>query len=190
MKNNKIIIKNGDVKSMENKKLSKVASQRVEKNLKVLKLLKENDINISLEEKRSILDEYTGWGGLRDAIYTPSIYKQLKSYLSDDRINDLKKTTKSAYYTPELLVKFIWSTLSIIGFKGGKILEPAVGHGVFVQNIPQSISNNSIIDAVEMDLVTCRILIQKHPKIKLTATCFENIYFNQEKYDLIASNPP
>ena len=30
MKNNKII-ENGDVKSMENKKLSKVASQRVEK---------------------------------------------------------------------------------------------------------------------------------------------------------------
>ena len=74
----------------------------------------------------NILDEV----GFRDAIYTPSIYKQLKSYLSDDRINDLKKTTRSAYYTPELLVKFIWSTLSIIGFKGGKILEPAVGHMV------------------------------------------------------------
>ncbi|MDC0864324.1 N-6 DNA methylase [Rickettsiaceae bacterium] len=190
MKNNKIIIKNGDVKSMENKKLSKVASQRVEKNLKVLKLLKENNINMSLEEKRIILDEYTGWGGLRDAIYTLSVYKQLKSYLSDDRINDLKKTTRSAYYTPELLVKFIWSTLGVIGFKGGKILEPAVGHGVFVKNIPQSISNNSTIDAVEMDLLTCRILIQKHPKIKLTATCFENIYFNQEKYDLIVANPP
>ena len=41
-----------------------------------------------------------------------------------------------------------------------------------------------------MDLLTCSILIEKHPKIKLTATFFENIYFNHDKYNLIISNPP
>ena len=30
----------------------------------------------------------------------------------------------------------------------------------------------------------------KAPKDKIIATCFENIYFNQEKYDLIILNPP
>ena len=190
MKNNKIIIKNGDVKSMENKTLSKVTSQRVEKNLKVLKLLKENDINMSLEEKRSILDEYTGWGGLRDAIYNPSVYKQLKCYLCDDEIQGIKKTTTSAYYTPELLVKFIWSAIDLIGFDGKKILEPAAGHGVFIDYMSKHIFNDAIIDAVEMDLPTCYILMQKHEDIKLIATKFENIYFNQEKYHLIISNPP
>jgi hypothetical protein len=59
-----------------------IMKERVEKNLKVLKLLKNNDATISAEEKRAILNEYTGWGGLRDAIYTPSIYKELKKYLS------------------------------------------------------------------------------------------------------------
>jgi hypothetical protein len=56
-----------------------IMKARVENNLKVLKLLKDNDANINAEEKRAILNEYTGWGGMRDAIYTPSIYKPRKS---------------------------------------------------------------------------------------------------------------
>ena len=82
-------------------------NERVEKNLKVLKLLSNNYPSISEEQKRVILNEYNGWGGLREAIFTPSVYRQLKCYLTDDEINSIKQTTKSAYYTPELLVKFI-----------------------------------------------------------------------------------
>ena len=91
-----------------------IMKARVEKNLKVLKLLKDNDANINAEEKRAILNEYTGWGGMREAIYTPSVYRQLKLYLSDEKINSIKETTRSAYYTPELLVKFIWSVLYVV----------------------------------------------------------------------------
>jgi type I restriction-modification system DNA methylase subunit len=167
-----------------------IMKARVENNLKVLKLLKDNDANINAEEKRAILNEYTGWGGMRDAIYTPSIYKELKCYLNNDEIGQIKKTTRSAYYTPKLLVKFIWSVLDIIGFKGRKILEPAAGHGVFINNMPKHIVDNSIIDAVEMDLLTSKILLQQNTQIELTATCFENIYFGKRRYDLIISNPP
>ena len=192
MKNNKII-ENGDVESMvNNKKLNatNVMNERVEKNLKALKLLQENDTSISDLKKRSILNEYTGWGGLRSAIYTPSIFKKLKYYLNDDEISQIKKTTRSAYYTPELLVKFIWSVLDITGFQGGRILEPAAGHGVFIDKMPKHIFDNSVIDAVEMDLLTSKILLRQIPQIDLTSTCFENIYFGKRRYDLIISNPP
>lgn len=192
MINNKII-KNGDVESMiNNRKLNatNVMNERVEKNLKALKLLQENDTGISDLKKRSILNEYTGWGGLRSAIYTPSIFKKLKCYLNDDEINQIKKTTRSAYYTPELLVKFIWSVLDITGFQGGRILEPAAGGGVFVDKMPKHIFDNSVIDAVEMDLLTSKILLRQIPQIELTATCFENIHFGKRRYDLIISNPP
>ena len=124
-------------------KKEEIIKARVEKNLKALSLLKDNDVNINAEDKRAILNEYTGWGGMRDAIYTPSIYKELKCYLNDDEIGQIKKTTRSAYYTPKLLVKFIWSVLDITGFQGGKILEPAAGHGVFINNIPKNIVDNS-----------------------------------------------
>ena len=167
-----------------------VKNERVERNLRVLKLLSNNDPSISEEQKRVILNEYNGWGGLREAIFTPSVYRQLKYYLSDDEINSIKQTTKSAYYTPELLVKFIWSIVVTRGFKGGKILEPAAGNGIFIDYIPQSIVKTCKVQAVEMDLLTCKILMQKHPQIKLTAAPFENLHFGDEKYDLIISNPP
>ena len=100
-----------------------------------------NDSTISEEQKREILNTYSGWGGLRAAIFTPSVYRQLKYYLSDDEISSVKKTVNSAYYTPDLLVKFIWATLTRMGFMGlradggGKscnILEPSAGTGVFL----------------------------------------------------------
>ncbi len=31
---------------------------------------------MSKEEKIMILNQYTGWGGLRDVIYSPSVYKE------------------------------------------------------------------------------------------------------------------
>jgi type I restriction-modification system DNA methylase subunit len=175
---------------MKNNKISNVANERVEKNLKALKLLQENNLNIKDNEKRTILNEYTGWGGLRAAIYNPSVYRKLKCYLSDDEISLIKKTTRSAYYTPELLVKFIWSVLDILGTRNLRILEPAAGIGVFINNMPKHIFDNATIEAVEMDIITSRILLNQIPQIKLTATCFENIYFGEKKYDLIVSNPP
>ena len=52
-----------------------IIKERVEKNLQVLKLLAKDDINISEKERTEILKGYTGWGGLREAIYTPSVYR-------------------------------------------------------------------------------------------------------------------
>jgi hypothetical protein len=167
-----------------------IIKARVENNLKVLKLLKDNDATISAEEKRAILNEYTGWGGLRDAIYDPYVYRQLKSCLSDNKIISIKETTKSAYYTPELLVKFIWSVLGVSGFKGGEILEPASGIGAFLDHMPEPIRSNSKIDAVEMDLFTSQILTAKYPTLNISCAGFENLNYGNKKYDLIISNPP
>ena len=118
-----------------------IQNDRIEKNLKVLKLLSKNDSDISEEQKREVLNTYSGWGGLRDAIFTPFVYRQLKYYLTDDEISSVKKTINSAYYTPDLLVKFIWAALMRMGLKGlqsdgkGKscnILEPSAGTGIFL----------------------------------------------------------
>ena len=167
-----------------------IQNERVESNLRVLKLLSNNDPSINEEQKREVLNTYTGWGGLRDAIYTPHIYKELKHYLSDAKIESIKDSTSSAYYTPSLLVKFMWSMLSCLGFKGGDILEPAAGIGAFLDNMPKLIYNNSRINAVEMDLLTSQILAVKYPKLNISCTGFENINYGNKKYDLIISNPP
>lgn len=176
-----------------------IIKERVAKNLQVLKLLAKDDINISQKEKTEILKGYTGWGGLREAIYTPSVYRQLKACLSDEEIKSVKNTVRSAYYTPDLLVKFIWAALIRMGFNGlradcnGKscnILEPAAGSGVFFDHIPQIVAKNSNIDAIEVDNATSKLFSKLHGNINIINTGFENFCCNNGRYDLIIGNPP
>lgn len=169
---------------------NKANKERVEKNLKALKLLHSNNQNLTEAEKINIFNDYTGWGGLREAIYTPSIYRELKKYLSDNKIESIKRSTKSAYYTPELLVKFIWAMLPCFGFNGGDILEPSAGIGVFLDKMPKSIQNSSNINAVEIDLLTSQILSAKYRDLSISCTGFENLNYGNKEYDCIISNPP
>ncbi|NDA91554.1 MAG: hypothetical protein EBY20_11810, partial [Alphaproteobacteria bacterium] len=155
-------------------------AERVGQKLEVLKSLTKKE-NITPET----LKNYSGWGGLRDAVYNPDVYKELKNHLSDDEIDSIKRTLSSAYYTPELLVKFMWTALMRMGFKYGNILEPAVGTGIFFDHIPTRIRQASSIDAVEIDKITCNILVNKHPDINLTCSGFETVYFGKKRYDLI-----
>lgn len=151
-------------------------------NLEVLKNLKTN-------ATPEILKLYTGWGELRKEIYTPTIYKQLLKILSREEIESLKRTLTSAYYTPTEIVKFIYQWLIENNFKGGAILEPAIGNGVFIEYMPQELRKNCTIDAVEIDKVTSEITKKLYPEINLSVCGFEQ-YHNNKKYDLIVGNPP
>jgi type I restriction-modification system DNA methylase subunit len=162
--------------------------ERIKKNIEVLAALANNS-NKS-EVSQELLNQYSGWGGLKEAIYNPSVYTELKRYLNEEEINSVRKTLGSAYYTPELLVKFMWTALERMGFRKGEILEPAVGTGIFLDHMPEKVKQVSNIEAIEIDKVTCNILVNKHPEVNLICSGFENIYFGKKKYDLIISNPP
>lgn len=156
---------------------------RYTKNLEVFKNMKSGNFNPVL------LREYSGWGGLREAIYTPAIYRELKSYLTDIEILSIKKTMRNAYYTPKAIVDFIYGWLQKHGFSGGEILEPAIGNGVFIEHMPMAIRQNSNITAIELDLVTGKIVQVLYPDVTLHVCGFEE--FNKsQKYDLIIGNPP
>ncbi|WPY01908.1 hypothetical protein Trichorick_01832 (plasmid) [Candidatus Trichorickettsia mobilis] len=142
-----------------------LSSERVKQNLKALEALTNNN---KTRISPDALKNYTGWGSLRDAIFTPSIYRELKKHLNDDEISSIKKTLGSAYYTPELLVKFIWTALLRMGFRKGDILEPAVGTGIFLDHMPLKIKQASNIEAIEIDRITCNILVNKYSQINLS----------------------
>lgn len=174
-----------------------IQNSRIEQNLKILKLLSKNNSDISEAQKREVLNTYSGWGGLRDAIFTPSIYRQLKSCLTDDEIKSIKNTVRSAYYTPDLLVKFIWAALIRMGFNGLRadgsrcnILEPSAGSGIFFNYMPQIITQNGNIDAIELDHASCKLFSKLHRSINIINTGFENFCCNDNRYDLIIGNPP
>ena len=158
-------------------------TERYHQNLAILSSFKNNEADPEL------LKQYTGWGGLRKAIYTPEVYKELKKNLTPQEITSLKQTLSSAYYTPVELVKFIYGFLEVRGFTGGDILEPAIGHGVFMEHMPPSIRQNSRITAVEIDAVSSQIVQKLYPDVTLYTQGFETWHTHQ-RFDAIIGNPP
>lgn len=59
--------------------------QRVQQNLDAIAELHKKNPNLE------ILKHYTGWGGLREAVYTPDVYRVLKKSLSEQAIISIKK---------------------------------------------------------------------------------------------------
>lgn len=171
-----------------------MSDYRISKNLEVLAKLKSAS-NKAFADDDKTLEAYTSWGGLRQAIFTPAIYKQLKHHLNDDEINSIKQTLTSAYYTPKLLVGFMWSALKRMGLgsrnkAGGylNVLEPAAGIGAFLDG--NYLPGGSMVDAIEIDKLSCQILKKLYSDICIINTGFEDFYCGGQKYDLIIGNPP
>ena len=105
---------------------------RTEQNLQVINAIAQKNFNPEL------LKKYSGFGGIGRELSEYNYYKKLYSIISKDEITKIKETTKTAYYTPELLVRFIYKALENLGFRGGDILEPAAGNGAFIKHMPNA----------------------------------------------------
>lgn len=169
--------------AVELKRNPKRNEKRELENLKIISQFKQGMAS------NEMLKGYSGWGGLKDAIYTPSIYKELKKIMTMDEINSLKKTLGNAYYTPVEIVQFMYNWLVAYGFKGGNILEPSAGLGVFLEHMPASIQKNSFIKAIELDSITSQMVEQAHTHVSVSNIGFEQ-YQPKMKFDLIIGNPP
>ena len=108
--------------------------------------------------------------------------------LHDDDINSIKSTLKTAYFTPDLLVKFIYQVVLRMGCTPKSILEPSAGHGVFIEHMPESIRKNACITAVEIDKVSCQLLQALYNGVNTQQRGFEKFALlkKQNKFDLIA----
>jgi type I restriction-modification system DNA methylase subunit len=156
---------------------------RVKNNLQALTSL------VSNTPCSETLKKYSGWGGLKNSFYDHEIYKILKKVLNNKEFDEIKKTLRTAYYTPRKLVDFIYKVIFDFGFHPKTILEPSAGHGIFIDCLPKHISRNSKITAVETDIVSCRMLNALYPNIEVFGNGFENLSMDK-KYDLIVGNPP
>ena len=83
----------------------------------------------------------------------------------------------------------MYDWLRVQGFKGGDILEPAVGQGVFIDHMPQVLKERSVITTVELDSVTSQIFTKLHPTTCHHTLGFEH-YHSENRFDLIIGNLP
>lgn len=159
--------------------------QRVKNNLAAIRDFKGGDV--------SAARRYTGWGGLREAIYTKSVFVTLKKELglSDEEILNIKRTLRSAYFTPSFMVKGLWQLVEVFSDAPiNCILEPSVGTGAFLRSMPKSLADTALIDAVELDPLTARMCQAGFPRANVLAQGFETFSGREGGYDLVIGNPP
>lgn len=141
---------------------------------------------------KTAIKRYTGWGGLRNALYNRAIFCQLKfdCGLTDEEITSIKNTLSSAYYTPAPLVNGVWQILgNILTTAPVNVLEPALGAGIFIDKMPAHWRQQASIEGVEIDTLTSRMAAAYFEDINVHCMPFQH-YQNEHEFDVVIGNPP
>ncbi|MER8601160.1 lactate dehydrogenase [Mesorhizobium sp. M1339] len=101
----------------------------------------------------------------------------------------LARCTQYAHFTPEFIIRAIWSGLQRLGWRGGRVLEPGVGTGLFLALMPQSLRGVSHVTGIELDPVTARIARLLQPQARIIAGDFARTDL-PASFDLAIGNPP
>ncbi|GAB4042876.1 Eco57I restriction-modification methylase domain-containing protein [Spirosoma jeollabukense] len=100
------------------------------------------------------------------------------------------QSTLNAFFTSIEVIKRMWALAEKVGFKGGRVLEPAAGTGHFIGAMPDHLRQASTITAVEKDPLSAAILALLYPEVITHATGLEVAPLERGKYDLIIGNVP
>ena len=96
------------------------------------KLDAENRLATPTEQR--VLADYVGWGGLSEFFKEDNPhYTELKNVLSDEEYASARESTLTAFYTPPVVIKAVYSALENMHFQTGNVLEiiiPSLIQGV------------------------------------------------------------
>ena len=130
-------------------------------------------------------DTITNWGK-NHGVY----HRQIVSLLSEDELARAKRSTLNAHYTERRIINSMWEGIRQMGFRGGKVLEPAGGIGHFIGLMPEDLSVSSRISAVEEDIISGQIMGMLYPDADVRVSGFENVRYENGTMDLVISNVP
>ena len=172
-------------------------SERLRNNIEAIKVLKQLDKenrNASKEEQ-DILSKYVGWGGLSDVFdeerggQWQEAREFLKENLSPSEYEAAKGSTLTAFYTPKVVIDAIYKTLSDMGFESGNILEPSMGTGRFIGNLPGSMQKSKFY-GIELDSISGQIAKKLYPNSNIQVKGFEKTAFSNNLFDIAVGNVP
>jgi len=148
-------------------------------------------------EEKSILAKYVGWGGLPQVFATPkeapqwaAEQEELASLLEPDELNSARATVLNAHYTSPTVIRAMYAALERLGFRHGRILEPACGLGHFFGVMPEAMAARSHLTGVEIDPLTARIAKALYPDADIRSQAFEHATLPTNRFDLAVSNVP
>lgn len=172
-------------------------SERLNNNLEAISMLSriesgQRELDSTAQE---VLARYVGWGGLADVFdeEKDGQWKEARSFLKENlsqaEYEAARESTLTSFYTPKTVIDGVYKTLSDMGFKQGNILEPSMGIGNFIGNIPDEM-NKSKFYGVELDSVSGRIGKLLYPESDIQIKGLEETSFSNNFFDAIIGNVP
>ena len=180
----------------QNKTMTK--AEKVQANLSAIKLVKalEADNRLADSAEQEILSNYVGWGGLANDFFDSKINRfakerdELKSLVTKEEYRAMEMSSLTAYYTSPEIATAMWDKIVESGFKGGNILDPSMGTGIFFETMPEDIKKNSTLYGIELDTITGAIAKHLHQDATVLVQGFETVNFEGTPFDLVITNVP
>ena len=201
---NPIVIEENDTKQIEKHDFritediqSGGAKEKYHNNIAAIRTLItiEEEKRLATPEEQEILAKYVGWGGLSQAFDSENAswkneYNELKQLLNNDEYIAARASTTTSFYTSPVIIEEMYNALGNMGFKGGDVLEPAMGVGNFFGLMPEEMRKNSSLSGVELDSVSGRISKQLYQTADIKVKGFEKTLFSDNKFDIAVGNVP
>lgn len=173
------------------------AKTKFRNNVEAIETLKtlEKENRQATDEEKEVLSKYVGWGGIPQAFDKDNSswekeYAQLKELLTPQEYRQANASVLDAFYTSPTVIDGIYEALKNFGFKGGNILEPAMGVGNFFGRMPEEMQSDSKLYGVEIDSISGRIAKQLYPDADIAIQGFEKNNFQNGCFDVAVGNVP
>ena len=140
------------------------------------------------------MSRYYGWGGIPEAFDKRADtwrteYAMLKNILTDDEYASARKSTLTAFYTPQPVISAIYKVMENLGFKQGNILEPCCAIGNFIGMLPESMKDSKVY-GIEIDNISAGIAQQLYQSSSVMNAPFEKAELPDSFFDAVVGNVP
>lgn len=153
-------------------------------NLEAIELAERISKETPTREEALRLLSFSGWGG------TGTYLNSARYTVGKEAMSIINLSSLSSYYTPPFIIDQLWRLAKGLGFKGGAILESSAGIGNMLALMPNDISENSSITAIELEPKTGNILSALYPDADVRIQGFQDTEIGNKTIDLAITNVP
>ena len=185
-------------------------SERLEANVKAVETLVEVLFGDkpATEEQRAVMSRFRGWGQvdlgkyynidhiLRETYTGTPINRLARAIQKLDPQGEkklfeaIKRASLSSYYTPTPIARAMNTFLGLAGYKGGALLDPSMGNGMYEGTLPKSIQERTAITGVELDWLSGQLSRMLYPDANVMIGGFEKSGIAPGSFDVVTSNVP
>jgi len=127
-------------------------------------------------------------GNFRDDRWA-EIAADVRGVLDDSEYASILRSTQYSHFTPEFVVRALWTAVRALGFEGGRVLEPGCGSGLVASCAPADLAEASRLTGYELEPMAARIARSIHANQDVICQDFTKAT-PEPGFGLAIGNPP